>query len=415
LYDLITTFFISTALSMRIQSVALALLLAGSLFAPLTSNAQSATSDGGVVTIEQKHVDYQSVQRLGQWGLATPVGVIEGESEQIDLKKKPVGNYVLTVTPPAGAQSTIDVYQDGTLVSTSADQRTANGKMVSSGGTLKFVITYSFIFVGNVSIGSTPSGIPFEIKAPAGVILKGRTPAEFPKSVEGTYAAYYILPKSCKPVQPISRKLEANNRINFSMEFNCAALTGGTSSSATSASSTSSTSSTPKPTPKPSTTQSPVRVALSAAASEVTAGGTARYTIAVLNRGESDLSNLSVNFQFDSAVLEIQGARDAVRSGNSLVFPINSLPKDGKWETTFTATVDDSVVNGANISATATVSGDSINDVRASQRSASVSFGVIKVLPQTGVAATDVLMLLAIISAFFLSLMVAGVEVAVRR
>lgn len=396
---------------MRLQFIALSVLLAGSFLTPHAVSAQ-VPAGTGIVTIEQIHVDYQSVHRVGQWGLATPVGVIEGESELINLQKKPIGNYVLTVTPPAGAQSSIEVFQDGTLVNTYKDQRTANGKMVSSGGTLKFVITYSFVFVGNVSIGSNPSGLNFELKAPQGLILKGKTPAEFPGSVEGTYAVYYQLPKSCKPAHPLSRKLEAGSRISFQMESNCVALTGGSSSSSISSSSSSS-SSIPKP--KPPITQSPVRVALSAAASEVTAGGTARYTIAVLNRGDSALSNLSLNFQFDPAALTIQGANDAVRSGNSLVFAISSLPKGGKWETTFSAKVNSSSANGSTIAATATVSGDAINDVRASERSASASFGVIKDLPQTGVAMTDVLMLFAIISAFFLSLTVAGVQSLARR
>ena len=398
----------------RALSAALSILTLSSLLVPFMGNAATLTGDG-IVTIEQKNVEYQGVKRLGKWGLATPVAVIEGESEYIDLKKKPMGNYVLTVTPPAGAKSAIEVYQDGSLVETFMDQRTAKGKIVSSGGTLKFVITYDFVLTGNVSVTSNPTGIDFELRAPAGVILKGKTPAVYPDSVVGTYAVYYRLPKSCKPALPLSRKLEANSRINFETEFNCDALGGGNSSSSSSRPSSSSSSSSPAKPTKPATTQSPVRIALSAAASEVTAGGTARYTIAVFNRGDSNLNDLSVDFRYDTAQLTITGARDAKKSGDSLVFPISSLPKDGKWEATFTATVSDSVINGATIAATATVTGDAIKDIRASQRSASVSIGAIKELPQTGIVMTDALMLLAMVSAFFFSLMIAGAEVIVRK
>src|SRR3990172_7105741 len=155
----------------RLLSTALAILMFSSILMPFTVNAAAITGDG-IVTIEQKNVEYQGVKRLGKWGLATPVAVIEGESEYIDLKKKPMGNYVLTVTPPAGAKSAIEVYQDGSLVETFTDQRTAKGKIVSLDGTLKFVITYDFILTGNVSVTSKPTGIDFELKAPAGVTLK---------------------------------------------------------------------------------------------------------------------------------------------------------------------------------------------------------------------------------------------------
>jgi len=77
--------------------------------------------------------------------------------------------------------------------------------------------------------------------------------------------------------------------------------------------------------------------------------------------------------------------------------------------------VNGSVDNGTTVSATATVAGDDIKDVRASQRSDSAVFGVIKELPQTGVAMTDMLMLLSIASAFLLSLTFAGVEIVIKR
>lgn len=371
-------------------------------------------ADEGMVIVEQKNTEYQGIERLGQWGLATPVGVIEGESEFIELKKKPAGNYILTVTPPDGALSTIEVFENDVLKETFTEKKTANGKLTNSGGTLRFAITYVFSLIGNVAVTSDPTGINYELRGPAGFISKGKTPANFPDSVAGTYTNYYLLPKECRKVLPISRTLEPNTRVAFSSKFDCDALKNGAEPAPTP---TPTPIPTPAPAPRPST-QSPVRVSLSVASSEVTSGGTARYTLVVLNRGEDDHADLTAEFRYDASQLTIQGARDAQRDGNVLRYTISSLPKDGKWETSITATVNGSVANATTVSATATVAGDDIKDVRSSQRSDSAVFGVIRELPQTGVALPipfEFIAILALAMTSLYSMMLAGVQSMIGR
>lgn len=405
--------FMSTRLSIQILiSLSAA---AGMALLPVQSFAQSGGE--GTVIIEQKNTEYQGMKRLGKWGLATPVGVIEGESERIEIKKKPTGNYILTVTPPAGALSTIEVFENDVLKETFNQKKTANGKLTISGGTLRFTVTYAFTLIGHVAVTSDPPGVNFELRGPDGFIAKGKTPINFPDSVAGTYTNYYLLPKECRKFLPVSRKLEPNGRVGFSAVFDCAALGGGPRPTPTPAPKPTPPPPAPAPAPRPST-QSPVRVSLNVASSEVTAGGTARYTLVVLNRGEDDLKDLTAEFRFDASQITIVSARDTERSGNMLRYTIASLPKDGKWEASITATVNDSVTNGTNVSATVTVSGDDIKDVRASQRSDSAIFGVIKELPQTGVAFLlpfELIAILALACTSLYSVVLAGVQVMIGR
>lgn len=378
------------------------------IFSALPLQMVQAADEEGSIFIEQINTEFLGVKRLGTWGLATPLGAIEGESEEIELKKKSLGSYVLTVKPPAGAVAKIEVYQDDVLTET-FESKTANGKLVSSGGTLKFTIKYSFSQIGEVSVTSEPSGIPYTLKGPI-ESFDGVTPGHYPDRVAGYYTAYYKLPKPCKPVLPISRKLEPGGRLGFSTEFACDALKEDKKDEEPKEEEEPKKEEPKKPARR---TQSPVRVSLGVASAEVTAGGSARYNVVVLNRSDDDLENLTVEYRYDSGKLTIQGARDASRSPNTLRWNIASLPSSGKWETTFTGTVSGAAANGDTVLASVTVSGDDLAGVRSSQRSDSAQFGVIKELPQTG-AAMELFALVALIVTSFFSLALSGVKEIVR-
>ena len=391
--------------------IAIITLAISTTFFALLPTPASAEEEIGTIIVEQKGVEYLGTQRLGKWGLATPTGVVEEKLETFS-EERSAGNYALTIRPPAGSVPSIEVYEGGTLKETFSS-RTAHGKLLS-GSTLKFSILYTFSLIGNISVNSTPSDIPFELRGPAGS-LEGKTPATFENRVEGSYTVYYKLPKSCKTPPPISRKLKMNGekagRIGFSFESLCNAFNGTTSKEE------------PKreeekpPVKKPTsrtTTQSPVRVALSSNSAEVAAGGTARLSLVVLNRSDAALENLTVEVRYDGSKLSIGGARDARKSANKLEWTISSLPKGGKWQTNFSGNIANSIGNGDIISASATVSGDAMTGVRSSQRSSSVQIGALKNLPPTG-APIDLFALLALGVIGFLSLAIAGVQEFARR
>src|SRR3989338_4820519 len=175
----------------------------------------SAAQEFGTVIVDQGDTPY-----LGQWGLATPTGVISGETRLFTGREKPVGNYSLTVTPPAGAVVHIDVYNEDTLTR-SVDSRTAPGAL-GSGGTLRFAISYDLVLMGTVVVTSKPSGLQAVLKGPRGSQTV-TTPftGTFP---EGTYSVTYVLPAGCRPVPPIARNLQQGGRITFTHESRCPLL-----------------------------------------------------------------------------------------------------------------------------------------------------------------------------------------------
>ena len=356
-----------------------AFLTATALALGISVIPQTHAQTGGIGTVI---VDQGDTEFLGSWGLATPVGVISGTTRLFTSTEKPAGNYSLTVTPPAGALVKIDVYNNDTLTK-SDDSRTAAG-ILGSGGTLKFKMSYDFVLMGTVSVLSSPSGLQATLKGPRGAQTV-TTPFTSDTMPEGSYSVTYILPKSCRPIPPLARNLETKGRITFVHESKCEALIGGASSQSSSVSSSSSSSSSVSSQPAPSRPVNPLRVSLTSAAGEITAGATARMTVAVFNRGDSVLRNLTVDYRFDGAKLSVQGARGATMSPNQASWTIPSLAAGAKWEESFAVKADPALQNGTTLTSSVTVLGNDVSEVPASQRSASNQLSVIKMLPKTGV------------------------------
>ena len=353
---------------------AAALLVTGALYLPQFAHAQTL----GTVIVDQGNAAF-----LGDWGLATPTGVITGNTRLFTSEEKPTGNYALTITPPAGALVTIDVYNDATLTK-SFDSRTATG-LLGSGGTLRFHIMYDFSLLGTVSIVSTPPGLRATLKGPRGSETV-TTPYSNDNMPEGTYSVTYILPTGCRPVAPIARSLQTKGRITFSHDSQCPLLTGGSSSSSSRSSSSSSSSSSTAPTPPPPTRpENPLRVSLTSGSTEITAGAGARLTASVFNRSNMTLRNLTVEYRYDNSRLSVQGVRNGVTGTNQVTWTIASLAPSAKWEESFGIKVAENLENGATLSSTVTVTGDDLQGVPVSQRSATRALSILKTLPATGV------------------------------
>jgi hypothetical protein len=358
-----------------------------------------AAGDGTLI-VEQKNTEY-----LGTWGLATPTGVVESAGKLYN-ETKVAGNYALTVKPPAGAVPRIEVFVDDKLEET-FESRTANG-ILASGATLRFNIRYTFSLMGDVAVMSVPSGIPFDLKGPRGK-ESGKTPMIFNNVPEGTYTVYYKLPKTCRPALPISRALKASDsstqsrRVVFTSEFFCTALDGNDDDKDPE----------PEPEPEPderpprrTVTQSPVRVSLSTSSAEVTAGGNARLNIVVLNRGDSELKDLTVEYRYDGSKMNVDGVRDGGQTNAGVVKWTVTIPANGKWDTSFSGKVSAGTANGTSVPSSVTVSGDDLDGVRTSQRSDSAVFGVIKEMPKTGVP-LDIFVLFGVAMS---SLLIIGTE-----
>lgn len=352
------------------------------LFAPIEETHAQGT---GTVVVQQAEETH-----LGSFGLATPVGVIEGESK-IFTSEKPAGNYALTVTPPAGAVPTINVYNNDTLTE-SFDSRTAVGTL-RGGETLKFVVLYDFVLVGTVSIISTPPGLEAILKGPWGSQTI-RTPMSLEDQPEGTYSVTYLLPVGCRPVAPIARSLKTGSRVTFAFTSACPLLTGAQPQPQPSPPPPPS----PTPPPPPPPTRRPVsalRVSLRTGSDEIAAGASARATIRVLNRGTESLKNLSVVFRFDGNHISVAGARGATLGENEVRFAVAALPPNATWEESFAVKASPTIQNGATLTSGVVVEGEGLAEIPLAQRSTSSQIRVIRVLPKTGVPLTDALSLLS--------------------
>lgn len=369
------------------------LLLAGTaaiLFSLASLEGRVAAQGTGTVIVEQREEQY-----LGSFGLATPTGVIEGESK-VFTSEKPAGNYALTVSPPAGAIVKIDVYNNDTLTK-SFDTRTAVGTM-NGGETLTFVIDYDFVLVGTVAITSRPLGLPAILKGPRGT-QNLTTPVTLKDMPEGTYSVTYRLPVSCRPVPPIARVLKTGQRISFEFTSTCPALSGTEPPPPPPPPPQPQPQPQPQPPPPPPArrTVSGVRVSLSTGSEEVAAGASVRTTILVLNRGRETLKNLTVLYRFDARSLSLVGVHDATVNGNEARFGITSLAPNAKWEESFGVKVAPDVAHGTSLSSSVIVEGADLEGVAATERSASSDIRAIKVLPKTGVPLRDALSLLGLV------------------
>ncbi|MBT3835445.1 hypothetical protein HOF56_04350 [Candidatus Peribacteria bacterium] len=341
---------------------------------------QAIAADEGTLIVEQK-----GTQHFGEWGIGHSTGVIEGDEENYS-SERPAGNFSITVSPPAGSVPTIEVYEDGTLKET-FDSRTANG-MLGSGGTLKFVLMYEFSRVGTVGVTSIPAGIAFDLKGPLET-YSGVTPASYNEMAEGTYAVHYKPASPCPTPRPMARSLEDGGRIGFSIELTCEGATSSADSKddepKEKEEEQEETSSPPK-----------LRVSLSSSSREVAAGATSRVSLVVANRGKGTLNDLTVDYRYDSSKIEATGGRGAQKQTNRMTWTIPSLAPGAKWSQSLGAKVKDSVSNGTNVSSTVTVSGDDLSGMPIRGRSASSEFGVMTIMPATGIGfALDAILLAA--------------------
>ncbi len=360
----------------RIVSLSIAVTLS-LLMTALWRVPNASAENAGTVIVDQRDTEF-----LGEWGLATPVGVITGTTRLFTSKEKPAGNYSLTVTPPAGALVHIDVLNEDTLTK-SFDSRTAGG-ILGSGGTLKFVISYDFVLTGMVSVISDPPGLKAILKGPRGS-QNVVTPFSADNMPEGTYSVTYLLPTGCRPVAPIARSLERGERVTFSHESLCPLLVGEPPEEPVPPPPPSPTPPPPPPSPPPTRPENPLRVSLSSATAEITAGATARLTASVFNRGTRILRNLTVDYRFDGTRLSVQGTQNGTIGTNQVTWTIPSLSPNEKWEESFAVRAGADLENGAILGSTITVLGEDLEDVALSQRSASRQLSVIKILPKTGV------------------------------
>lgn len=371
----------------------------GALLASLTIPSFAIAAGTGTITIEQ------TGEGIGSWGLITPNDSIESGLQTFS-KQSPAGLHTLTITPPPGGSHTITVLTGGTVGQTT-ESRTVSAPL-APGGTLTFHIRYVINLVGEVGVvahdkDNKPIQISFTLKGPGGATYEGVTTQTFTRMPEGSYSIYYkVTVLGClRDPPPVNRVLRRNERILFNHTSTCI---GGQRPG-------------PSPSPSPSPTPSPspepvaepeIRLRLTADRREVSAGGSARVTVAIVNTGEADLSDLELVARFDPAFVSVTGARGGSVAGSQVSFEVAKLPAGRQWKGELVVKAKDGLAGGTSIPLTVTASGDGIKDVSASKKTDSVSLSVIAMLPKTG-ASLDLLFHIVTVAAFAFALVVSTV------
>ncbi len=172
----------------------------------------------GTITIEQK--DGSGATTIGKWLAILPDNKQKsGSGEIATLANTSAGLYTLFVTLPTGASSSIRVYRNGTQESVLI--RPQASFTLKDGDAIRIVIHYTITQVGLVAVDSDPQGISFHMDGPNNLHTTGKTPATFENSTEGQYKVSYDPITGCTVPAPQSLRLQAGNRISFSVRLSC--------------------------------------------------------------------------------------------------------------------------------------------------------------------------------------------------
>lgn len=190
-------------------------LLVAATFA-LCAAAPSALA-AGPITIEQ----ISSSEILGSWTLAGPSDWTErGDGGAKTIDTVTAGTYTLLVRPPTGATVRLQLLKNGEVTDT-ADVGQLTFTLTEESA--KVLIFYSFTLVGTVGAASDPAGLEFTITGPNGYTEEAVTPWSWTTAPQGQYSLKFKVPDGCTPPSAQGQRLQAGERISFSITLDCEA------------------------------------------------------------------------------------------------------------------------------------------------------------------------------------------------
>lgn len=185
---------------------------------PLSGSGINILPGKGVLIIEQK--DGSGTSTIGKWLTILPDNQQKnGSGALATLDNTSAGSYTIFATLPTGASSTIRIYRNNTLENTLI--RPQANFTIKDGDTVRVVIHYTITQVGLVSVDSDPQGISFHMDGPNNTHFTGKTPAQYDAATEGQYKVSYDPITGCTVPAAQSLKLQAGNRISFSVRLSC--------------------------------------------------------------------------------------------------------------------------------------------------------------------------------------------------
>lgn len=170
----------------------------------------------GPLTIEQ----ISPSEILGSWTLAGPSDWTDrGEGATKTIDQVTNGTFTLLVRQPTGATVRLQLLKDSEVVQTAdVGQMTFT---LAEGESAKVLVFYSFTLVGTVGTASDPTGLEFTVTGPNGYTETAVTPWSWTQAPQGQYAVQFKVPAGCTPPKNQGQRLQAGERISFSITLDC--------------------------------------------------------------------------------------------------------------------------------------------------------------------------------------------------
>lgn len=351
------------------KSALKALIITVIAFAGL-SISTAAMAAGTSLHIEQKG-------GVGKWTLTYPNG-----AEQTDMAKTKIlsamgsGTYRLTVRPPEGTYTTIELFENNVSKQTGS----VTGLTFDLKENTVYRATISYAERGTITVRSNPAGAAFSITDTTGGTYAGTTPATFTDMPTGLYRITYDLQPECEAKKTQERPLEAGQNLIFTTNIDC-----GTKRIATPGKTAETLANGPTPTATEVTAPAQ-RVVQTSSFSEVIAGSRVRITLSVRNVTKQSLRNVRVTDKFSPDMIDIVTPLNdgGVINGSQLEWTVPSIYAGQTWTTSFDILVKDIVQTGERIVLLAQANSGGNDDTQNPEAWSSVVTMGVAHMPQTG-------------------------------
>lgn len=196
----------------------ISLLFAAALVCSASLAGLAGAAADTSIQVNQK----SDLEALGSWTILEPDRhELKGDSDSQVFHSLPAGRYSLFGTPPSGTTAKIEISKGGEVLQT-FDYPQAFFDVVE-GDAILLSIHYIITNSGKVGVNSVPSGIPFELHGPNGMVKTGVTPASYDAMPVGNYGVQYM-PDGCPTPPQKSAALQRDTSAYFSIDIQCDTL-----------------------------------------------------------------------------------------------------------------------------------------------------------------------------------------------
>lgn len=200
-------------------TLCLILTLILSTVSPLPLSAEEPQGTGTINVTIKPPADYVTVS----WTLVQPSSKKRDlTSIETTFDEMEAGTYTLIATPPKGSTGKTKLTVNGEL------QKTMELPQISftlnDGDSAEVEVNFTFTIIGDVGVGTDPSGMDFTLRGPNDIEIDGTTPQAFLDMPIGLYSVSLHEIEGCPQPAPQSDRLVEGKRVDFSFNLVCEAL-----------------------------------------------------------------------------------------------------------------------------------------------------------------------------------------------